>query len=309
VKKVKTNVKPFLKWAGGKSQLLPQFEQYYPEKLKKGEIKKYIEPFLGGGAVFFYLQSKYNFQEVILNDINGELIVTYYIIQNKIEQLINYLKNLEKVYLSYENMEDKQNMFYEQRDTFNKEKENIDYEKYSENWIYHAARMIFLNKTCFNGLYRQNKRGKYNVPFGKRKKVTICDKENLLNAKEALKGVKLTLGDFESVGKYIDKNTFIYIDPPYRPLSDTSSFTDYSKIPFNDDSQKRLAEWAKSIDDKGALFMLSNSDPTNTNEEDKFFDELYIKFNINRVMAGRMINSKGNRRGKIREILVTNYSK
>ncbi|OFI01422.1 modification methylase DpnIIA [Clostridium acetireducens DSM 10703] len=306
---MKTNVKPFLKWAGGKSQLLPQFEQYYPEKLKKGEIKKYIEPFLGGGAVFFYLQSKYNFQEVILNDINGELIVTYYIIQNKIEQLINYLKNLEKVYLSYENMEDKQNMFYEQRDTFNKEKENIDYEKYSENWIYHAARMIFLNKTCFNGLYRQNKRGKYNVPFGKRKKVTICDKENLLNAKEALKGVKLTLGDFESVGKYIDKNTFIYIDPPYRPLSDTSSFTDYSKIPFNDDSQKRLAEWAKSIDDKGALFMLSNSDPTNTNEEDKFFDELYIKFNINRVMAGRMINSKGNRRGKIREILVTNYSK
>ncbi|QCX34789.1 DNA adenine methylase [Caloramator sp. E03] len=298
--------KPFLKWAGGKTQLLEQFEDYFPKRLKEGKIKRYIEPFLGGGAVFFHLISKYNFDEVILNDINDELILTYRVIQNNVEELINVLSSMEKQYLEAE-MNKKEEIFYEQREQFNNEKTTLDYKKYSSEWITHAARMIFLNKTCYNGLYRQNRKGEYNVPFGKRKEVTICDKNNLIAVNYALKDVILLVGDFEHISAYIDENTFLYIDPPYRPLSETASFTDYSKIPFNDESQKRLAKWTKEvISRKGASFMLSNSDPKNANEKDDFFDELYKEFNIVRVKAVRNINSKGNGRGAISELLIFN---
>ncbi len=299
--------KPFIKWAGGKSQLLEQFQKYYPLNLKEREIKRYMEPFLGGGAVFFELISKYKFEEVILNDINGELILTYKVIKENVYDIIEELNKLEKNYLALETMELKQEFYYEQREGFNKEKVTMDYQNKSQEWITHAARMIFLNKTCFNGLYRQNRKGEYNVPFGKRKKVTICDVNNLKKVNEVLQEVKLFVGDFEKLSNYIDKNTFLYIDPPYRPLSSTSSFNDYSKVPFNDDSQKRLAEWAKYIDSKGGYFMLSNSDPTNVDESDLFFEELYKEFNINKVHASRAINSKGTGRGKLRELLITNY--
>lgn len=203
-------------------------------------------------------------------------------------------------------MELKEKIYYEQRELFNEEKISFDYVNYSRNWIPHAGRMIFLNKTCFNGLYRQNRKGLFNVPFGKRKIVTICDSENLREVNKALKNVVLMSGDFEDTTKYIDKDTFIYIDPPYRPLSNTSSFNDYSKEPFNDESQERLAKWAKLIHSKGACFMLSNSDPTNTDSEDDFFERLYDKFTIERVMAVRAINSKGSGRGVLRELLILN---
>ncbi|SHH74508.1 DNA adenine methylase [Clostridium grantii] len=298
--------KPFLKWAGGKTQLLEQLQENYPDKLKNGEVKKYIEPFIGGGAVFFSLVSQYNFEQVILNDINEEVILTYKVIQNNVEELIEYLLKVENEYLESE-MEKKEEIFYGHREAFNKEKLEIDYENYSEQWISHAARMIMLNKTCFNGLYRLNRKGLYNVPFGKRKSVTICDFDNLRAVSEALEGVTFVTGDFENLTEYIDKGSFVYLDPPYRPLSNTASFTDYSKVSFNDESQIRLAEWTKLLDSRGALFMLSNSDPTNADENDKFFDDLYSDFTIDRVHASRMINSKGTGRGKVREILVKNY--
>lgn len=304
---IKNNARPFLKWAGGKNQLLNQFEDYYPRSLKEGKIKKYVEPFLGGGAVFFYLQSKYDFEEIILNDVNEEVILTYSVIKNNVEELIDFLSKIEETYLKAE-MEEKEKTYYEHRVNFNNEKLSSDYNRYSERLIKHAGRMIFLNKTCFNGLYRQNRKGQFNVPFGKRKNVTICDKENLREVNKALKNVTLISGDFEKLGEYIDENTFVYMDPPYRPLSNTSSFTDYSKEPFNDESQMRLANWAKFINDKGALFMLSNSDPTNTATEDDFFEKLYENFIINKVLASRAINSKGSGRGEIRELLITNYN-
>ncbi|EYE88619.1 modification methylase [Fervidicella metallireducens AeB] len=299
--------KPFLKWAGGKSQLLDQFQNYYPQKLLKGNVKRYIEPFLGGGAVFFYLQSQYNFEEIILNDINEELILTYYVVQNNVKELIEQLEILESTYLEGD-MIKKEEVYYGQRELFNLEKKTLNYNVFSNEWIGHAAKMIFLNKTCFNGLYRQNKKGEYNVPFGKRKKAAICDKDNLLAVNYALKKAKLLIGDFENITNYVDENSFLYIDPPYRPLNETSSFTDYSKIPFDDESQKRLANWARMVvDKKGACFMLSNSDPKNVDQNDNFFEDIYKGYNIVRVKATRNINSKGSGRGEINELLIFNY--
>jgi type II restriction enzyme len=215
------------------------------------------------------------------------------------------LQQLETLYLE-QSLENQEVMFYSIRDKFNEEKKKIDYKNTSYDWVEHAADLIFLNKTCFNGLYRLNKKGLYNVPFGKHKKPTICDSENLKNVSIALKGVTLLQGDFEQLTNYIDDTTFVYMDPPYRPLSTTASFNDYSDSPFNDDSQRRLAAWYKLLNNKQALLMLSNSDPTNTDPEDAFFEDLYKPFNINKVSASRAINSKGSGRGSISELLITN---
>lgn len=302
-----TEAKPFLKWAGGKGQLIDTLKKYFPKKLQEGKIRTYIEPFLGGGALFFYLIERFEFEEIILNDINKECILTYRIVQNNVDELISLLETMEDSYIGKDDLS-RQEMFYNIRKTFNEEKKVIDYYSCSRECIRHAAHMIFLNRTCFNGLYRENSKGEYNVPMGKYKKPLICDSENLAAASKALKGVKLITEDFEELTDYADENTFIYMDPPYRPLSITSSFNEYYKEAFNDDSQKRLCEWYKTLsNDKKALLMLSNSDPTNTNPDDSFFDELYKGFNINRVSAIRAINSKSSGRGAVRELLITNY--
>lgn len=297
--------RPFLKWAGGKSQLIPQIERYYPERLKEGNIKKYVEPFLGGGAVFFELTSKYCFEEIYLNDINEEIILTYKVIRDYVYELVQELSEIETEYLS-KSYEDKEKLFYDMRTMFNHEKSIINYSIYSQDWIHHAAKVIALNKTCFNGLYRLNKKGAYNVPFGKFKNPTICDVENLMNVTKVLQGVQLVSGDFEELTEYIDNETLVYLDPPYRPLSGTSSFNDYSKAAFNDETQERLAKWYSNLNSKGASLILSNSDPTNTDPNDDFFIKLYGNFNINTVYASRNINSKGSGRGEIRELLITN---
>lgn len=297
--------RPFLKWAGGKTQLLSQIKEHYPQKLVQGKIKKYAEPFVGGGAVFFELCKSFEFEQIILNDYNEEIVLVYKVIQNNVEDLIAHLQQIEAQYLKL-SLENQKVMFYSIRDKFNEEKKTIDYKNFSYNWIGHAANLIFLNKTCFNGLYRLNKKGLYNVPFGKHKKPTICDSENLKNVGIALKGVTLLQGDFEQLTNYIDDSTFVYMDPPYRPLSNTASFNDYSDSPFNDDSQRRLAAWYKLLNNKQAALMLSNSDPTNTDSEDTFFEDLYKPFNINKVSASRAINSKGSGRGNISELLITN---
>lgn len=303
---MRSNAKPFLKWAGGKGQLLEQFSELYPTRLRERKIKTYIEPFIGGGAVFFELNSLHDFDRVILNDINSEMILTYSVIKNNVNDLISYLSAIRSDFISLDGLEKKSAFYYKIRDEFNKEKNEIDYVNQSFDWVKHAGNMIFLNKTCFNGLYRLNRKGGFNVPFNKSNNPSIFDENNLLQVNKALQNAILLQGDFENVTDYVDESTFVYIDPPYRPLNATSNFTDYSKEPFNDDSQRRLAQWFKKISEKGAAVMLSNSDPKNTDENDEFFDDLYKEFYIERVSAGRMINSKGTGRGKISELVIRN---
>ena len=299
--------KPFLKWAGGKAKLIPIFEERYPKELIEGKIDTYIEPFIGGGAVLFSMLSKYDFKRVVINDINSELILTYKVIKNKPQELINILDKCQNEYNDLDSLEDKQLYYYGIREKFNKVKGNLNYDNIDDKAIEHAAYMIFINKSCFNGLYRENKKGGFNVPFGKKEKVNCYDEGNIMAVSEALKNAIILNGDFEGVIEYVDENTFIYMDPPYRPLNATSNFNDYSKEPFNDDTQKRLAKFYDELTKKGAKIMKSNSDPKNTDEDDEFFDELYSNYSIERISAARSINSKGTGRGKVSEILITNY--
>lgn len=290
--------KPFVKWAGGKRQLLPIINDNLPKELKNKELNKYIEPFVGGGAVLFDIISQYKFEQIIINDYNEDLMNLYNHIKNNKDKIINELKNLSDTYLSL-NDDDRKNYYYKARELFNSEKSGT---------ITKSVLFIFLNRTCFNGLYRVNSSGKFNVPYGSYKNPTILDIDNIVKVSEALSNVTILNGDFSIIEKYVDEKTFVYFDPPYRPLSVTSSFTSYEKNNFNDEEQIRLANFYKYLhNEKHAKLMLSNSDPKNINENDDFFDILYKGFNIKRVEAKRAINSDRNGRGKITELLITNY--
>ena len=292
-------VKPFVKWAGGKTQLLPTIRDAYPEELG-ASITKYAEPFIGGGAVLFDILSRYHLEKIYISDVNAELINTYCVIRDECEALISSLSALKENYIPKSN-EDRKELFYECRTRFNILK------KTEENKVELAALFIFLNRTCFNGLYRVNRKGEFNVPIGSYKNPAILDEDNLRNLSQALKRVEIVCADYRQSLDFIDEQTFVYIDPPYRPLSETSSFTEYAEGDFNDEAQRGLAEFVKQIDKKGAKVLLSNSDPKNADPKDEFFDELYADFLIQRISASRMINSKGTARGKISEILVSNY--
>ena len=293
-------VKPFVKWAGGKNSLIPQITKYYPFELKNGFIERYIEPFVGGGAVLIDILQKYEIKEAYAFDINIDLINCYNVIKNNVEELINELDKKEKNFIAL-NDEERQNYFYDIRAEYNSYKLNDKLD------VKRASEFIFLNRTCFNGLYRVNKDGKFNVPCGKYKNPTICDSNNLRNLSELIKNVIFEYGDYRKSEKYVNNNTFVYFDPPYRPLSATSGFTSYTKEDFNDENQKELADFYKELDLKNAKLMLSNSNPKNTNKEDNFFEDIYKGFNINEVSAKRMINSKAQGRGEISELLITNY--
>jgi DNA adenine methylase len=302
----RTIAKPFLKWAGGKTQLLNQMEKFIPLELKHGIIQRYVEPFIGGGALFFHIALTYDLEEYIISDLNEELILSYKTIQKSVNELIDSLTRLEKTY--FKMPPEKQKLFfYKTRELFNKNKAKIDYNKFSMNWVERTAQLIFLNRTCFNGLFRVNSQGFFNVPFGSYKNPTICSKHVLLAISGVLQKAIILHGDFTVSDKYINSNTFVYFDPPYRPISETSSFTSYSKGDFNDQEQDRLAEYFRKLDKKSAQLMLSNSDPKNENINDNFFDKAYNGFRIERVQASRMINCNAERRGKIAELLVMNY--
>lgn len=300
------NARPFLKWAGGKSQLIAEIEKRLPEEIKKSKvIPVYVEPFIGGGAIFFYLKSHYNIKESYLFDINKELVLAYKVIQNNYIELIEELKTLEKEYYNKDD-DQKSDMFYDIRDKYNSNIASFDYENENEEWVKKVAYLIFLNKTCFNGLYRKNSKGELNVPYGKNKKPAICDEKNIIEVNKALKNAHISSGDFYSSKEYITKDTLVYLDPPYRPISTTSSFNRYSKDGFTDEDQKRLKEFFKEMDDRGAYLILSNSDPKNINPKDNFFDDLYSGYNIYRVPAKRYINCDGKNRGNINELIITN---
>ena len=289
--------KPFVKWAGGKSQLLNEIRLKYP-----ASIEKYCEPFVGGGAVLFDILETYNPKKVLINDINKELINAYCQIKENVEGLIRILKNWECTYNEISE-EDRREVYNLKRANYNKLIVKCD----DNNLVVKAALFIFLNKTCFNGLYRVNGEGLYNVPKGKYKKPIICDEANLFRISQLLNRVEMKCGDFEKCEKFIDNKTFVYIDPPYRPLTMSASFTSYSKKQFDDEDQLRLGMFINRLNDKGAKIVLSNSDPKNTNKNDNFFDELYHDYNIERVNARRAINSKGTSRGAVTELLVANY--
>lgn len=293
-------VKPFLKWAGGKTQIISEIEKYYP--FKNTTINKYAEPFVGGGAVLFDILNKYNLKEVYISDINADLINTYNTIRNNIESMIDMLSTMQTEFIPM-NTEDRKSYYIKKRERFNELKlncnETINIEK--------AALMIFLNKTCFNGLYRVNKNGEFNVPIGRYNNPTICDEENLKSVSEKLKNVTIICGDYRKSADFIDKDTFVYFDPPYRPLTKTSNFTSYTENAFDDKSQIELASYVDILHKKGAKILVSNSDPKNINTDDTFFDEMYASYFIRRVDASRVINSKSQARGKIKELLITNF--
>lgn len=298
--------KPFLKWAGGKSQLLEQFEKYFPKELKNGSLKNYYEPFLGGGSVFFFVAQNYQIEKAYLSDINEDLVLTFSVVQQNVFELIDELVLLKTEYFK-KNEHEKEKYFYEIRELYNLQRTKVNFNKYSSDWITRAAKMIFLNKTCFNGLYRLNRKGEFNVPFGRYKNPPILNKENLINVSQTLQIAEIFVTDFEKINSRIKDDFFIYFDPPYRPISITSSFTSYSKFDFTDEDQKRLAQFYNELGVNGNKLMLSNSDPKNENPSDNFFEKLYKKFKIVKVQANRMINCNGQKRGKINELLILNY--
>jgi len=276
--------KPFLKWAGGKTQLLENIETVLPKIITEDKFT-YVEPFVGGGAVLFWILNRFpNIEKAIINDINADLTNTYKTIRNNVDQLILLLSEYEKEYHNLiKNEEEKKKYYYGKRELFNS--------RISDNTS-QAALLIFLNRTCFNGLYRVNRKNEFNVPIGSYKKPMICDKENLLAVNDVLQKVEILNADFENTLNYANENTLFYFDPPYKPLSDTSSFNSYAKDEFDDSEQIRLAQYCNKINSLGYNWILSNSDVKGKHPNDDFFDNIYNKFNISRVLARRNINAQ-----------------
>ncbi|GMO62922.1 MAG: Dam family site-specific DNA-(adenine-N6)-methyltransferase [Treponemataceae bacterium] len=299
--------KPFVKWVGGKNQLLEQFERYYPQDLKNGCIKNYVEPFLGGGALYFSLCEKYSIQNAYLSDLNKDLVLTYQVIQQKPDCLLDFLGQYQDDY-DATCQEKRNDLFLSVRAHFNSQRFETNYNKLSDNWIPRAAQFVFLNKTCFNGLFRLNSKGEFNVPYGKYKTATILDEENILAVSHVLQNAIIAQSKYENCFPKVSEDTFVYFDPPYRPITPTSSFTTYTGAQFCDVQQMELAGFFQKLDkEKGAKLMLSNSDPKNINPADDFFERAYKGYNIFKVSANRAVNCNGAKRGKINELLITNY--
>ena len=286
--------KPFVKWVGGKGQLIDQLEALLPADFDQWENVTYIEPFVGGGALLFYmLQTHPNIKSAIINDINEDLTTCYKVVKQSPDVLVESLKQIQKEYYSLQNEEARKQFFLLMRDEFNTKRLNP---------IENTTLFFFLNRTCFNGLYRVNKSGLFNVPFGRYETPTICDPNTIYADSELLQNVEILTGDYQRTLAHAKGNTLFYFDPPYRPLNNTSSFNDYAKEAFNDFAQRRLKEFCDQVEAAGYKFMLSNSDCS-----DMFFDDLYAQYIIDRVWASRSVNANPQKRGKLTEILVHNY--
>lgn len=292
--------KPFIKWVGGKGQLIEQLDAQLPADFSTWEDVTYIEPFVGGGAMLFYMLQQYpNIRHAVINDVNSDLTTCYRTVRDMPKELVASLMDIQAAYNTLSTEEARKDFFLSVRDRYNEK--NLDP-------LENTTIFFFLNRTCFNGLYRVNKKGLFNVPFGKYTNPQICDPATIRKDSELLQRVEIMNDDFEATFDHAHGNTLFYFDPPYRPLSDTSSFNDYAKEAFNDDAQIRLKKYCDRINEAGFRFMLSNSDCKGKNEEDNFFDVLYGAYHIERVWASRNINSNPSKRGKLTEILVHNYS-
>lgn len=269
----------FLKWAGGKTQMLSQYSTLYPK-----EFNRYFEPFLGSGAVFFHIKQKFKPKKCFLSDVNEDLINTFKAVKEQPEELIKLLKE-------HKAKDNSREYFNQQRERFNTIKAGLE----------KAAIFIYLNKTCFNGLYRVNAEGKFNVPFGKYPNPAILQEEKIRKASKLLQDVNVSESNFSDIVEEAKEGDFIYFDPPYFPLSKTSSFTSYQKGVFLENEQRELARIFRELHKKGCFVMLSNSDSP-------LIYQLYQGFTITSVKARRAINCIGTKRGKINEVVITNYS-
>ena len=295
----RVKAKPFVKWAGGKGQLLSQLDALLPKNLPERKGLVYVEPFVGGGAMLFHMLVQYpNIERAVINDVNEDLITCYRIVKSNPQGLVSELRVLQNEFWAKEDEPSRKAMYLAKRDRYNSRKATA---------VETAALFIFLNRTCFNGLYRVNSKGKFNVPFGKAVRPLICDEDTIRADSILLGKVEILCGDFASVANAVSSRAFVYFDPPYRPLTQTAAFTAYSKGGFDDNEQRRLAELCRKLDKAGHQWLLSNSDPHNANPGDMFFEKLYAGFDINRVSAGRTINSKADRRGKVSELAIRNY--
>ncbi len=297
--------KPFIKWVGGKGQLLSQLEAALPRELYDEEFT-YIEPFVGGGAMLFFMLQRFpNIRRAVINDINCHLTNTYRIIKEQPRTLVDSLRCIEKDYIGISSEDLRKDFYLSIRKRFNEEQLS-DVER--------ATLLIFLNRTCFNGLYRENSKGKFNVPFGRYANPTICNEDVIYADSELLNRfeVEIINGDYRQTAQYIPTygQTFFYFDPPYRPLSETSSFNTYVKEDFNDESQRELALFCRQLNFRANVkWMLSNADCSAKNPADTFFEDIYDGFNIQRVWASRSVNSVASKRGKLTELLISNYDK
>ena len=290
--------KPFVKWVGGKTQLIDQLEALLPADFDQWENVTYIEPFVGGGAMLFHmLKTHSNITTAVINDINTDLTTCYQVVRDNPANLVDSLKQIQTEYYALANEENKRTLYMQQRERFNTK---------ALSPIENTTLFFFLNRTCFNGLYRVNKAGLFNVPFGKYETPTICDPTTIYADSELLQNVTILTGDYQQTLAYAGEKTLFYFDPPYRPLSNTSSFNDYAKEAFNDAAQVRLKEFCDVVEAEGHKFMLSNSDCFAKNQ-DRFFDDLYLQYNISRVVASRSVNANPNKRGKLTELLIRNF--
>lgn len=301
----KVNVKPFLKWAGGKNQIAKCIEKHLPHTIESKVIDSYFEPFLGGGAIFFHLiNNDFTIKDVYLSDINKDLILTYNVVKCNPHPLISKLKEYSNKFPK--DKEKRKDYYYDIRTEFNEDFDNFDIKRHSNDQIIRAAQMIFLNRTCFNGLYRVNKSGKFNVPIGSYKNPLICDETNILKVSDVLQGVNIECKDYSEILDDVQEDSFVYLDPPYFPINKTS-FTSYTSGDFGKDEQIELSHFCKKIDDKNAKFLLSNSNPPID-----FFNKTYNgldlkKCNHKKIDARRSINSNGKKRGAVKELLIFNY--
>jgi DNA adenine methylase len=299
--------KPFIKWAGGKGRLLEQIDAFFPRELKNGGIQNYVEPFLGGGAVYFAISKKYRIKNAYLSDLNRDLILTYKVIQRNAASLLGILHQYQTQYDARAEAR-RYELFFDLRGHFNEQRFKINYKKFSENWLTRAAQFIFLNKTCYNGLFRLNADGEFNVPPGKYKKAVIFDERNILAVSAVLQNAEIVCADYAQCYPKVNASSFVYFDPPYRPITRTSYFTAYTEAEFGDKQQIELARFFCRLDtEKMVKLMLSNSDPANNDPNDTFFEEAYSGCNIFRVSASRAVNCNGAKRGKINELIITNY--
>ena len=294
-----TVAKPFVKWAGGKGSLVKMLAAHLPADFCDKKNVTYIEPFVGGGAMLFYMLTHFpNIRRFVINDVNAALILCYKFIKNNPQMLIEQLKKIENEYLQLQTIDEKSIYYYNMREKYNNTIPMLNER---------AACFIFLNKTCFNGLYRVNASGKFNVPFGKYKKPNICDDVLIMIDHEFLKNVDIYAGDYSEISKHLGKNyNYIYIDPPYRPLSGTAHFKEYSHNVFDDKEQEKLKIFCDKLTAKGCQIMLSNSN--SMDEGESYFVKLYKDYYIDKIKAHRYINAHVGKREKETELLIMNYN-
>ena len=306
-----------LKWVGGKTQLLPEIRKHYPEDLGTDARNRYVEPFVGGGAVLFDILERYpSLESVHANDLNRELVNAYVVTRDKPDDLIARLQKCAEAYLPLEH-DGRARVFYGWRDRFNQLIDSHagdgtdggidgDSSVYGADSVEQATLFLAMLRTCFNGLCRYNGDGHFNTPHGRYRNPAICDEEKIRSCSVALQPVMFHLGGYDEMSSHVDGRTFLYADPPYREIPGKPSFKAYQRSGFNDDDQRALGSFLKACSDRGAKILTSNSDPHNGDPDDDFFDDLYSWCSVGRVYARRAINTKGDGRGAITEILAWN---